>query len=90
MKTRFFKFSSQDLENTTPGNSSGKSSKKYTVNSGKSAVLALLDLSAVFDTIDHVFISRLEHCVGIRENASKWFQSYFKGAMELNTKFTSA
>ncbi len=46
-------------------------------DSGKSAVLVLLDLSAAFDTVDHaVLISRLEHCAGIRGNALKWFQSY--------------
>lgn len=38
----------------------------------------LLVLSTAFDTIDHaVLISHLEHCVGIRGDALKWFQSYF-------------
>jgi len=40
-----------------------------TLDSGKSAVQVLLDLSAAFDTIDHsILISRLEHWVGIQGN----------------------
>uniref|UniRef100_A0A8C1IL60 Reverse transcriptase domain-containing protein n=1 Tax=Cyprinus carpio TaxID=7962 RepID=A0A8C1IL60_CYPCA len=39
--------------------------------------LVLLDLTAAFDTIDHaILISRLEHCVGIRDTALQWFRSY--------------
>lgn len=48
-----------------------------TVDSGNSAVLVLLDLTAAFDTVDHnILLSRLEHCVGIKGTALKWFQSY--------------
>ena len=37
----------------------------------------LLDLIAVFNTIDHsILISRLEHCVGIKGTALEWFRSY--------------
>ena len=46
-------------------------------DSGNSAILLLLDLSVAFDTIDHtILISRLEHCVGIKGTALKWFSSY--------------
>lgn len=47
-------------------------------DSGDSAVLVLLDLTAAFDTVDHaVLIDRLEHCVGLRGVALDWFKSYF-------------
>ena len=39
-------------------------------------ILASLDLSAAFDTVDHaIFIGRM-HAYGIWETALKWFQSY--------------
>lgn len=47
------------------------------VDSGHSAVLVLLDLTAAFDTVDHnILLSRLESYVGIRGSALKWFNSY--------------
>ena len=47
------------------------------VDSGSSAILVLLDLSAAFDTIVHsILLSRLEHEVGIRGTALSWFTSY--------------
>lgn len=47
------------------------------MDSGNSAVLVLLDLTAAFDTVDHtILFSRLEHCVGIKGTVLKWFQSY--------------
>uniref|UniRef100_A0A4W5LQJ5 Reverse transcriptase domain-containing protein n=1 Tax=Hucho hucho TaxID=62062 RepID=A0A4W5LQJ5_9TELE len=46
-------------------------------DSGDSAILMLLDLTAAFDTVDHcVLISRLEHSVGIKGTALEWFRSY--------------
>ncbi len=41
------------------------------------SLLVLLDLSAVFDTIDHkILLNRLENFVGISESALAWFKSY--------------
>ncbi len=44
-----------------------------TLDSGASAILVLLDLSAAFDTVDHnILISRLEHYAGVRGMALQW------------------
>ncbi len=46
-----------------------------TGDAGDHAVLVLLDLSAAFDTVDHaILLARLEHCVGIKGSALKWFK----------------
>ncbi len=48
-----------------------------TTHFGDSAILMLIDLTAAFDAVDHtILISRLEHCVGIRDEALKWFRWY--------------
>ncbi len=47
---------------------------------GRCTVLASLDLSAAFDTVDHsIFRSRLTHLYGITDTALQWFTSYLKG-----------
>jgi len=49
-----------------------------TVDSGKVCALALLDLSAAFDMVDHCILSKvLERHFAVEGVALAWFQSYF-------------
>jgi len=47
------------------------------IDNGEAAVLALLDQSAAFDTIDHfILLNRLSACFGISGSVLSWFASY--------------
>ena len=47
------------------------------VESGRIALLALLDMSAAFDTVDHsILLRRLNKTYGIRGGAQRWIESY--------------
>jgi len=49
------------------------------IDSGKSVALMMLDLSAAFDTLDHVIlIQRFRDYVGIKGVALEWFSSYLQ------------
>ena len=46
----------------------------------RGVILVLLDLSAAFDTIDHVtLLHQLRHRLGISHTALEWFKSYLTG-----------
>ena len=50
------------------------------LDAGVGSLLALLDLSAAFDTIDHtILLERLEAVAGIRGAALAWLRSYLHG-----------
>ena len=63
------------------------------IDKDQCTILASLDLSAAFDTVDHdIFIGRM-HAYGIRETALKWFQSYLDRRsyrVLINNAFSSA
>jgi len=55
----------------------------YAVNDGDLSVLALLDLSAAFDTVDHdILLTRLKVSFRIRGAALDWFWSYLTNRVE--------
>ena len=43
-------------------------------------IVVFLDLTAVFDTVDHnILVSRLQHLVGVCVCTLDWFGSYLAG-----------
>ncbi len=53
------------------------------VDGGDLAVLALLDLSAAFDTVDHeTLLTRLKRSYGLSGRVHDWFQSYLSGRFQ--------
>ena len=53
---------------------------KLSRDNQKGTLIVLLDLSAVFDTIDHrILLSRLRRRFGVQRTASKWMTSYLYG-----------
>ena len=50
------------------------------VDRGNFAALALLDLSAAFDTVDYnILLQRLQTSYGVNGSALQWFRSYLVG-----------
>ena len=64
------------------------------IDDGKVSVLALLDLSAAFDILDHdILIHRLDHLFGIKGKVIDWLKSYLSNRCEkvvLNTNESGA
>ena len=55
----------------------------YAVDDGDLSVLALLNLSAAFDTVDHdILLARFKVSFGIRGAALDWLQSYLTNRVE--------
>jgi len=50
------------------------------MDSGEHALLALLDLSSAFDSVDHdILLTRLSRSFGVCGNVLSWMRSYLSG-----------
>ena len=53
------------------------------IDSGEVAVLALLDVSAAFDSVDHdILLLRLKNSFGIRGQVLEWLESFIRGSAQ--------
>ena len=60
------------------------------LDSGKLALLSLLDLSAAFDSVDHdTLLQRLQTSYGLDRNDIDWFASYLSGRTQYVRTATS-
>ena len=54
------------------------------MDEGKLSVLVLLDLSAMYDTIDHgILFHRLQHVFGIQGTVLSWLISYLTKRLQI-------
>jgi hypothetical protein len=49
------------------------------MDKGKITVLALLDLTSAFDTVDHLSLCRILECAGLSTEVLSWFSQYLSG-----------
>ena len=56
-----------------------------TIDSGKIAILTALDMSAAFDTLDHItLLHRLQHTFGLSGYVISWIRSYLMVELHLD------
>ena len=56
------------------------------LDKGNVVLMALLDLSAAFDTVDHtILLERLQNDFGISDNVLNWYKSYLTGRTQTVT-----
>jgi len=52
------------------------------IDSGEVAILALLDVSAAFDSVDHdILLLRLKNSFGTRGQVFEWLESFIRGRL---------
>ena len=57
-----------------------------TIDSGKITILTALDMSAAFDTLDHItLLHRLQHTFGLAGNVILWIRSYLTAFVKIDS-----